>query len=270
MAKLLKHTDSVAINKQKDLTTAVEAKRLIEEKIKSLQDEIKKITNEECKAVEGRRAKLVYSDIAWTKQTMLIHENAKEIAWHMVVVRRGDDEYYVEDLLDVYPQTVTGSTVVTDPTRYAFWVNDIPDEVWKHVRGQAHSHVYMATSPSSTDTQQQKETIQNIEDFYFFGIFNKRDDNWLAILDIENNIAFETKDIDLVVEYDEGGVQDFLQKAKDALVETSNTPKQKDKGNITDITTHEKSNLPNKAKDVITPNIEDNDYYRLWKESQKE
>lgn len=269
MAKLLRPNNPVAVNKQSDLATAMEAKRLIEEKIKNLKDEITTLTTEDCKAVKGRRAKLVYSDIAWTKQTMLINDNSKEIAWHMVVTRRGEDEYYVEDLLEVYPQAVTGATVVTDPTRYAFWVNDIPDDVWEHVRGQAHSHVYMQTSPSATDKQQQKETVQNIEDFYYFGIFNKRDDHWLAILDFENNVAFETSDIDLIVEYDPGGIQDFLQKAKEALTDTTETQK----GKITDIKDHKAGKLPEKAgsssKDVLTPNIEDNDYYQLWKESMK-
>jgi len=55
------------------------------------------------------------TSVAYEKILALITEFTDEVAWHGIVVRDdiAENEFTVEDIF-VYPQEVTGSTVVTD------------------------------------------------------------------------------------------------------------------------------------------------------------
>ena len=80
-----------------------------------------------------------------------------------------------------------------------------PDEIYNKIRFHGHSHVNMATSPSGVDDTYQEQIIQQFmsspvdeNNFYIFGIFNKKGSYWLNIYDIYNNKFYETDDISYV------------------------------------------------------------------------
>lgn len=142
------------------------------------------------------RPKIVFTEIAYQKMTALISQCSKEIGWHGVCSRDGLT-FYINDLL-MFPQTVTGATVTTDDYAYQAWLEELTDEEINNCRYYGHSHVNMATSPSGTDDNYQNDLMQNIRDYYIFGIHNKKGEMWWNIYDIENNILYEKADIDVV------------------------------------------------------------------------
>lgn len=141
-------------------------------------------------------AKLVIKLEAWLKIQALVDQCDKEIAWHGLVTKHGRT-YTIEDIL-VFPQTVTGTTVTSDETAYSLWLAQQPDEVFNKIRFHGHSHVNMGTTPSGVDTTYQEDIIRNLQDFYIFGIFNKKGSNWCTIYDVEDNIVYEDDDIELI------------------------------------------------------------------------
>lgn len=142
------------------------------------------------------KAKLIIKQEAYAKLTALVDQCSKEIAWHGIVEKQ-DNVYTITDIL-VFPQTVTGTTVTSDETEYSMWIANQPDAVFNKIRFHGHSHVNMGTSPSGIDTQYQENILRNLKDFYIFAIFNKKGDSWCAIYDVESNIAYDNKDIELV------------------------------------------------------------------------
>lgn len=163
-------------------------------------------------------AKLVIKLEAWLKIQALVDQCDKEIAWHGLVTKDGHT-YTIEDIL-VFPQTVTGTTVTSDETGYSLWLAQQPDEVFNKIRFHGHSHVNMGTSPSGVDTTYQEDIIRNLQDFYIFGIFNKKGSNWCTIYDVEDNIVYGDDDIELVTP-DTGAIG----WAQAAIKEYVNTPK---------------------------------------------
>ena len=127
---------------------------------------------------------------------MLMQENStKEIAWHGLVRKEGND-YTIYDIL-MFPQTVTAATVTTDDTLYSTWLTQLPDEQFDHLRFHGHSHVRMGITPSGTDLTYQHHLIRDVKDYYIFGIFNLNYDVNLCLYDVVNNVLFESADITL-------------------------------------------------------------------------
>lgn len=147
------------------------------------------------------KATLVIETLAWQKICALVDQCDKEVAWHGVV-RKENNKYTITDIL-VFPQEVTGATVTSDETEYSMWLMQQPDSVFNNIRFHGHSHVNMGVTPSGVDTHYQDNILKNLKDFYIFAIFNKRGQNWAAIYDVEDNIAYEDRDIDLVLPTDE-------------------------------------------------------------------
>lgn len=146
------------------------------------------------------KATLVIEDIAWQKISALVEQCDKEVAWHGIVAKEGN-VYTVKDVL-VFPQEVTGTTVTSDETAYSLWLMQQPDEVFNSIRFHGHSHVRMGVSPSGIDKGYQEDILKNLKDFYIFAIFNKLGANWVNIYDVEDNIAYEDSDIQLVLPTD--------------------------------------------------------------------
>lgn len=145
---------------------------------------------------EHEKAKLIFTQEAWSKLTALVNTCSKEIAWHGIV-EKNNNVYTITDIL-VFPQTVTGATVTSDETEYSMWLAQKPDHIFNKLRFHGHSHVNMGVSPSGVDTTYQEDILKNLNSFYIFAIFNKKGDHWCAIYDIESNMAYDKNDIELI------------------------------------------------------------------------
>ena len=151
------------------------------------------------------KAVIKFNTVPYLKMLSLIDNCSDEVGWHCVVEREEtkDDTliFKVTDIL-VFPQVVTGATVTPDATKYAMWSDALSDDVFNKVRFHGHSHVRMGTSPSGVDTTYQDTLLQQVNDFYIFGIFNKQGNHTLVIYDVENNVIYEDKDITLLTTVD--------------------------------------------------------------------
>lgn len=146
-------------------------------------------------AKSTKQIKVYCLPTAWCKITTLIQKTDTEIAWHMLINKVSKNQYIITDVL-VYPQTVTGATVNTDDTKYALWVNAIPDADFQIMRGQGHSHVNMGVSPSSVDTSYYADLLKTVQKgFYLFMIANKKGDMFLQLIDVDANTVYESSDI---------------------------------------------------------------------------
>lgn len=167
-----------------------------------------------------RKAKIIYTADAYVKTLSLLAKFDTEVAWH-ILVRRGDaeNEFIVYDVL-VYPQKVTGSTVNTNDDEYTQFMIDLTDNEADNLRGQCHSHVNMAVSPSGVDTAHQEKLLQMLNDqgFYLFQIWNKKLDVNSYLYDYDNNIMYEPKDVDIdIMDQNEFLMTDFINEAKDEV-----------------------------------------------------
>lgn len=153
-----------------------------------------------------RDATVFFTKLAWQKMQALIKDFSKEVAWHGLAYRgeEGKDEYFITDIL-VYPQEVTGAEVKTDQAEYETWLMTQEDDVFNNIRMQGHSHVNMATNPSSVDNSLYERLLEQLDDtmFYIFLIYNKKGDKTVKIYDLAKNILFETSDVTVKVLDDE-------------------------------------------------------------------
>ena len=151
---------------------------------------------------------------AYTKILALVTEFSDEVAWHGTVSRSGDSEFTIEDIF-VYPQEVTGSTVNTDQKTYTGWLYDLDDDTFNKIRMQGHSHVNMGVSPSGVDDKHRKQILDQLEPdmFYIFMIWNKSLTVHTLIYDMEKNVLYEDKDVDVKLTAGEG-MDAFLADAK--------------------------------------------------------
>ena len=135
---------------------------------------------------------------AYKKILALVTEFSEEVGWHGTVSRSGENEFIVEDVF-VYPQEVTGSTVNTDQEAYTKWLYELDDEVFCKIRMQGHSHVNMGVSPSGVDDRHRQQILDQLESdmFYIFMVWNKRLEIHTLVYDMERNILYENKDVDV-------------------------------------------------------------------------
>ena len=167
---------------------------------------------------DDRKAKIHFTADAYEKMTKVIDAFSSEVAWHGFVERVGDMEFIVTDIL-VYPQMVTGATVNTDQEEYTKWLDTIDVEEFNKMHFQGHSHVYMATHPSSVDLGHQSEIIKQLkkDDFYIFMIWNKKREFTAKVYDMATNTLFDGSDVE--VTYEPSPVDEFIEDAK-AMVRT--------------------------------------------------
>lgn len=144
----------------------------------------------------------------WKKVRAYIDSTESEIGWNGTVEREGN-VFTITDVF-LYPQTVTGVTVQTDfgveeYGAYDRWVDGLDIDTYNKMRFHGHSHVNMAITPSTTDTDGYQKRVRNLEegDYYIFMIGNKRDNQWWNIYDKVTGILYEEKDITVEVENDE-------------------------------------------------------------------
>lgn len=218
MSKPIKMTEAFKNECRADFEKALELVRLTDGKV----------TFTKVFDGQARKAKILFTPIAWTKMIRLVMDFDKEVAWHGVA-RRGDDpekdEYIISDIL-VYPQKVTAAHVDMDPVEYAKWIMDNDeDERFSSIRMQGHSHVRMGTTPSGTDIQHQEDIVNmlNDDDFYIFMIWNKYMASTNKIFDLQKNILFEDSDITWGFTGDNETIADFISDAKKMVVDSVGT-----------------------------------------------
>lgn len=156
---------------------------------------------------------------------ILIREFNDEVAWHGIATRCEEkDTYLISDIL-VYPQEVTGTTVTTDQEKYQMWLMGQEDDIFNNIRMQGHSHVNMATSPSSVDLNLYESILDQLSGdmFYIFMIWNKSGSKTVKIYDLRENILFETSDVTVSIK-DVGDMSGFLKEAKELVQRKTYTP----------------------------------------------
>ena len=219
MSKLIKLTPEIV----------AEYTREFAECLKSAKFSDGKITFSKTLGSISRKATVYFTESAWIKMQSLINKFDKEIAWHGVAERGADtskDEYIISDIL-VYPQTVSGTTVEMDVSKYEEWIRDnIEDERFFHIGMQGHSHVNMGVTPSSTDLKHQDDILTQLTDdmFYIFMIWNKNGAKNIRIYDLAKNVAFDTNDVDVQIIAGDYGLDAFMTEAKNMVAEKKSTP----------------------------------------------
>lgn len=149
---------------------------------------------------DDEKVQIHFTERAYYKMKELVSQSYNEIAWDGSVERDPDNPriFTVTDIF-VYPQIVSSATVDTDDEKYAAWLMSLDDDVYNKRRFNGHSHVNMGCTPSSTDHQYREQSMRNVKDFFIYGIFNKRNEHTLAVYDIENNVMYDDKDIDMYI-----------------------------------------------------------------------
>ena len=163
---------------------------------KGIPDKLNLDVNASVKLKEEDKAEILFGNDAYKKMNALVENCDKEIAWFGTVERTSEKQFLIKNII-MFPQVVTGATVKEDEAVDGDWRDDLPDEMFNSMRFYGHSHIRFSCSPSLTDTNHYKFMIQNVNDFYIFGIFNKNTTNnyWFNIYDIANNILYENDDI---------------------------------------------------------------------------
>lgn len=130
----------------------------------------------------------------------IVDQSKDEVAWNCTVVY--DRETYTFTLGEVlmFPQIVTGASVNVDETNYVEFISKLSDEQLNTMRFHGHSHVNMNVFSSGTDDDYQRQMLTQIEDYYIFGIFNKRKEVAIYLYDVEKNLMFSGTDV--TVAYD--------------------------------------------------------------------
>lgn len=161
------------------------------------------------------KAKILFTPIAYAKMVSLLMAFESEVAWHGVGSRKDEKTFIISDIV-VYPQTVTGVTVDMDTEKYAMWlIKNDEDERFNHIVMQGHSHVKMATTPSSVDKTHQEEILEQLTDdmFYIFMIWNKRLEHWTRIYDLQSNTLYEDHEIEYGVIDEQCDLNAFIDEA---------------------------------------------------------
>lgn len=160
---------------------------------------------------DTKKVTLKFSKEAYIKMTQLVARTSTEIGWNGSVERVSDTEFYVKDIY-VYPQTVSGATVTCDELETAKWYTTLPEEVFKSLRFQGHSHVNMGVTPSSTDETMYKnylDLLNQEEDYYIFMILNKSGANYIRIIDFKTNNVYYKEDVTLAIE----GIEEYIEES---------------------------------------------------------
>ncbi len=159
---------------------------------------------------DDRRATLRFTPKAYAKMYALVITYNTEVQWHGLVTRTAEREFLVEDIL-TFPHEVSEATVTSDQGEYNQWLDSLPDDIFNKVRLHGHSHVNMGCTPSAVDTAYQKKILnlfetpnENNDVFYIFMIVNKRGEVTSLIYDLQYNALYNTNEITISVEFEDG------------------------------------------------------------------
>ena len=151
------------------------------------------------------KAILVISPLAYAKICAVVAGFQTEVAWYGLTKRVDEEKpyFFLRDIV-VYPQTVTGSTVVMEDEDN-FW-KSMSEEDALNMRFHGHSHVNMACQPSTTDMDHRELELRLLpkDSYQIFMIWNKRLEFTSTIYDCKHNIQYENADVQVTV-----GTEDF-------------------------------------------------------------
>lgn len=136
---------------------------------------------------------------AYIKMRMLVDKSDKEVGWYGIVneIPGLEATYIIEDIV-VYPQKVTGATVVQDDDRLFEFEVSLTTEQVNHKRFHGHSHVNMGTSPSGVDENFYQDLLSQVDDYFIITITNKRNEYTTRFYDMRNNVMYEDVVIQLI------------------------------------------------------------------------
>lgn len=182
---------------------------------------------------------VLYTQKAYLRMKALVDFFDTEVGWYGLVDKIDDKLYRVYDV-KVCKQYVNGTKVDTEDEDTLEFFNSLTDDEADHMHFQAHSHVKMSTGASGTDLQNQSDVIRNMgkTGFYIFQIWNKSGDINTYLYDLDNNIFYDRKDIEIEIEDAEGTLSDYLDSVFDLVKEKkyypyqyNNSPKKEKKKN---------------------------------------
>jgi len=159
------------------------------------------------KQKDVERPKIYFTNDVYDKMFALVMQSDVEISWHMLIHRDGNT-YSVYDIV-LFPQINGATSTTTDQDEYAKWLIELmmdQDIAFEDLRAHGHSHVNMNVYSSAIDDKYQEDLLNDVQDgdYYIFFILNKKREICALLYDYENNILFETKDIDIIVADSDG------------------------------------------------------------------
>lgn len=164
------------------------------------------------------KLKIYYSSYAFAKTVALVNAHKVEVGWNMVI-KPYKDGYKVYDIL-VYPQKVSAAYISVDLSNWGMWKATLSDEIDQNLFGHGHSHVNMDVFTSVVDVNQQHDEILTKQNgFYFFQIWNKRNDISSFFYDIDNRLFYGPKKIEMIVEYDNDNSDSFIRQSFNMVYE---------------------------------------------------
>ena len=174
------------------------------------------------KGKDFKKPTIKFTSTAWNKMRKLVEMFNKEIGWQGLIKRISDKEWLIYDIL-VYKQKVSGVTVDTDDDDFNKFIVEawglVDIEAGESPNFQGHSHVEMSVSPSTVDLNDQATRMKGMtEGYYVFTIQNKKGDSSWWIYDFDNNVMYDTKEIEIEVEGDE--YTKFAEAAKQLVSDT--------------------------------------------------
>jgi len=148
----------------------------------------------------------------------LVRRVSTEVQWFHRIRRIEKEDLIIFYIFDMYipPQEVSATSVDSNPAQYAALIDEVEEECRDPETGEisddemnvilnslsvwCHSHVNMGPSPSGTDEGYFKERLDAVERMEDPGpqvmlIFNKRNEYYARIVDVETNIVYENSPI---------------------------------------------------------------------------
>ena len=160
------------------------------------------------------RIHITFTQQAYLRSQALVSVFPGEVGWYGLMRKVADRSYLIYDIL-VCPQVVS-SVTTADKSETNDWYEQ--DDIYEHLHFQAHSHVDMATSPSTTDINNQQNVVANTQGqgYKLFQIWNKKGEINSFFYDIENNMMYDKNDIDIDILDDSafGTLKGFIEDAK--------------------------------------------------------
>ena len=170
--------------------------------------------------VAKEKVHIIFTPEAYLRMQALVDYFSTEVGWYGLVERVSPTIFRVYDV-KVCKQYVNGAKVDTEDEDTLEFFGNLTDEEADHMHFQAHSHVRMSTSASGVDLQNQQDVIKNMgkTGFYIFQIWNKNGDINTYLYDLDNNVFYDKKDVEINIEDSLGILDDFIGSVEDLVQE---------------------------------------------------